>query len=367
MHVLMTADTVGGVWTYTRELVSELIRRGYRVTLVSFGKLPCTYQIAWMQGLSTLDYRPTPFALEWMQDSAADIQHSTKYLQQVIAEVQPDLLHFNQFAYGALKTDLPKVVVAHSDVVSWWVAVRGEQPPKTDWTKWYRDLVYAGLAGADEVIAPSRWMMSNVQTHYVQPARARVVYNGRDPSLFDARSEKHNQVVSVGRVWDEAKQISLLLERAQTVPVLIVGSQKHPDKALGEFTAHSVPEEVTFCGQQSEQDIQRLFATSSIYAACSRYEPFGLAPVEAAMSGCAVIANDTASFRELWGDSAYYFKTDNAESLAAAISTLSQDRALRQQYSQRAYCRAIQNFIAERMVDAYEEVYGGFLAQESAA
>jgi hypothetical protein len=77
MHVLMTADTVGGVWTYTRELVSGLIRRGHRVTLVSLGKLPCTSQIRWMQGLPGLDYRPTPFALEWMQDSAEDIQLSS--------------------------------------------------------------------------------------------------------------------------------------------------------------------------------------------------------------------------------------------------------------------------------------------------
>src|SRR5208282_331116 len=37
MHVLITTDTVGGVWNYTRELVTGLSRRGIRVTLVSFG------------------------------------------------------------------------------------------------------------------------------------------------------------------------------------------------------------------------------------------------------------------------------------------------------------------------------------------
>jgi glycosyltransferase involved in cell wall biosynthesis len=162
-----------------------------------------------MQGLSGLDFRPTPFALEWMQDSAEDIQLSTKYLEELIADVQPDLLHFNQFAYGVIKTCAPKIVVAHSDVVSWWAAVKGEQPSESDWMSWYRETVSEGLAGADEVVAPSRWMMSNVQTYYVQSARGRVVHNGRDPALFDAASEKRNQVISVGRVWDEAKQVSL--------------------------------------------------------------------------------------------------------------------------------------------------------------
>ena len=367
MHVLMTADTVGGVWTYTRELVSGLIRRGHRITLVSLGKLPCTSQIAWMQGLSGLDFRPTPFALEWMQDSAEDIELSTKYLEEVIAEVRPDLLHFNQFAYGAIKTALPKIVVAHSDVVSWWLAVKGEEPPSSDWTRWYRDTVCAGLAGADEVVAPSRWMMENVKTYYVAPRNGRVVYNGRDPALFNGSAEKQNQVLSIGRVWDEAKQVSLLMKHPQAVPVFIVGSKDHPDKTISSCTPENVPEGITFCGQQSEEQVREALARASMYAGCSRYEPFGLALVEAAMSGCALIANDIPSFRELWGDSAYFFRTNDAESLCEAIRTLSSDPVLRNAYAQRAHDQAAKNFNVNRMIDSYEHLYGSLIAQEAAA
>ena len=32
MHVLVTADTMSGSWTYTRELVTGLVTRGVRVT-----------------------------------------------------------------------------------------------------------------------------------------------------------------------------------------------------------------------------------------------------------------------------------------------------------------------------------------------
>jgi glycosyltransferase involved in cell wall biosynthesis len=320
-----------------------------------------------MQGLPGLDYRPTPFALEWMQDSAEDIQLSTKYLEEVINTVKPDLLHFNQFAYGAIQTSLPKVVVAHSDVVSWWVAVKKEEPPVTDWLKWYRNTVSAGIAAADEVIAPSHWMLENINTYYLRPMHARVVYNGRDASLFDAHSEKQDQVVSVGRVWDEAKQVSLLTKRAQALPVLIAGSQEYPDKILSSFRADRVLQGITFCGQQSEQDIRRLFATSSIYAACSCYEPFGLAPVEATMSGCALIANDIPTFRELWGDSAYYFRPNDSESLAEAIRTLAGDRAFLREYSQRAYHHAVEKFSVKRMIDSYAQLYGSLVAQEAAA
>jgi glycogen synthase len=367
MHVLMTADTVGGVWTYTRELVAGLLRRGHRVTLVSFGKLPCTFQITWMQGLSGLDFRPTPLALEWMQDSAEDIRLSTKYLEELIREVEPDLLHFNQYAYGAIKTPLPKIVVAHSDVVSWWMAVKGEEPPLNDWVKWYRDTVNAGLSDADEVVAPSRCMLENVKAHYVAPATASVIYNGRDASLFNGHSKKKDQVVSVGRVWDEAKQVSLLMNKRQAVPVFILGSQDHPDKTLTSFRAEDEPDGVIFGGQQSEQQIREVFARSSIYAGCSRYEPFGLALVEAAMSGCALIANDIPSFRELWGDCAYFFRRNDAESLAEGIRILSSDPELRHEYARRAHDHASENFSADGMVDSYEQLYGSLTVQEAAA
>src|SRR5262249_7374298 len=138
MHVLMTADTVGGVWTYTRELVTGLTRRGYQVTLVSFGKLPSPQQIRWIEGLSSFRFRPTDYRLEWMQGAERDIEASRAFLAELIAELKPDLLHFNQYAYGSMPTDVPRVVVAHSDVVSWWVAVHGEETREDSWMSWYR-------------------------------------------------------------------------------------------------------------------------------------------------------------------------------------------------------------------------------------
>jgi glycosyltransferase involved in cell wall biosynthesis len=113
--------------------------------------------------------------------------------------------------------------------------------------------------------------------------------------------------------------------------------------------------------------LREVFARSSIYAGCSRYEPFGLALVEAAMSGCALIVNDIPSFRELWGDSVYFFRTNEAESLAEAIRALSSDQVLLNDYAQRAHDHAVKNFNAQRMVDSYEQLYSSLAAQEAAA
>ena len=54
-------------------------------------------------------------------------------------------------------------------------------------------------------------------------------------------------------------------------------------------------------GPLAEEDLLALFQESAIYLCTSRYEPFGLAPLEAALCGCAVVANDIESLREVWG------------------------------------------------------------------
>jgi len=367
MHVLITADTVGGVWTYTRELVTGLVGRGHRVTLISFGKVPSPAQTAWMTGLDRLDYRPTDFRLEWMQDAQEDIESSMQFVDAVIREVRPNLLHFSQYAYGALSLDIPRVVVAHSDVVSWWVAVHNEEPPDTEWARWYRETVTHGLAGADLVVAPSQWMLEQLCQYYERPADTRVVHNGRSADLFDPQRDKENFVLAAGRVWDQGKQVSLLLEREQRLPVCIAGSQEHPDRVIGGYTECGARPGVHFCGPQTEAQMRELYARASAYAATSCYEPFGLAPVEAALSRCALIANDLPVFHELWGDSAYYFKKNDAEALSQAIASLASKPGVCREYANRAYERALAEFRTDRMIDQYERLYAQLVPQEVAA
>ena len=365
MHVLVTADTVGGVWTYTRELVCGLIGRGHRVTLVSFGKLPNNAQTAWMQGKS-LAYQPTEFPLEWMQNSEAGIIQSEKYLERLIAEVKPDLLHLSQFCYGSLAVGIPKIVVAHSDVRSWWRSVHEESPPQNPWLNWYTSLVSQSLLGADVVVAPSQWMLDAVRDNYaISPRRTQVIHNGRDPDLFKSADPKTNRVLAAGRIWDEAKQINLLMEHTQAVPVKIAGSATHPGSGRAFVITSNT--NVTFCGEQDEAGLRSLYSASAMYAATSRYEPFGLAPLEAALSGCALIANDIPTFHELWGDAAFYFKHNDADSLADAIRALSENPALRVEYGHRARRQARQHFTSTRMVAEYEEIYSSLTARSAAA
>jgi len=355
MHVLITSDTVGGVWTYTQELVTGLAQRGHRVTLVSFGKLPNPHQTAWMQALTNVDYRPTEYRLEWMETAERDIEESHHYLEMLVREVQPDVLHFSQYCYGDIDVDVPRIVVAHSDVVSWWVGVHGKEPDDSPWIRRYRDHVKSGLRAADLVVAPSEWTLDAVARHYVVPRAKAVIYNGRNPEAFDPGQGKQDLVLSVGRIWDEAKFISLLLETEQVSPIRVVGWEQEPGREKKALPA--CPKNVELLGPKSQTELRELFASASVYAATSQYEPFGLSPLEAALSGCALVMNDIPVFHELWGDSALFFRRNDPGSLAALIEELKYGPGLREQYGARAFRTACQRFTSSRMVAEYESAY----------
>jgi glycosyltransferase involved in cell wall biosynthesis len=259
------------------------------------------------------------------------------------------------------------VLVAHSDVLTWWNGVHESDPPSTPWLTWYTKLVRRGLECADAVVAPSQWMLDTLQQHYNLPKRGYVIFNGRSVQLFRPSRSKTDCVLSVGRVWDEAKQMTLLLARDHCVPVGIAGSIEHPDKSRASWLRLQSHGNFKFWGEQNESELRVLYSGASTYAATSRYEPFGLAPVEAALSRCALIANDIPVFHELWGDSALYFKQNDADSLAEAIRILSGNAALRELFADRAYECARERYDASRMVAEYEQLYGRLCGKGASA
>ena len=379
MHVLVTADTLSGAWTYTRELVTGLVTRGVRVTLVSFGEIPLPSQTAWMDTLHGLDYRPTAFRLEWMHEVEKDLPESTSFLVALVRELKPNVLHLNQFCYGNLPVDVPRVVMAHGDLVTWTQAVEGYTPRPTRWLQWYRETVVRGIIAADAVVAPSRWMLDTLRQSYsgshsgfhLRLRREEVIYPGSNPIFFNPFVGKEDSVLTVGRLIDAGKQVFLLTQHAHPVSVCIVGAEQTvpmPSIPIRADVKVSIDQTcVAIRGPQTEAQLRALYSRAAIYAATARYEPIGMSALAAALSRCAIVANDIPSFRELWGDDALYFRTNDGGSLAENIRALNADRELCRTYAERAYARARQRFTTKRMVDDYLQLYRSLASPHAAA
>jgi glycosyltransferase involved in cell wall biosynthesis len=190
----------------------------------------------------------------------------------------------------------------------------------------------------------------------MQPEHGAVIYNGRTPSLFDPNQPKEDFTLSVGRVWDAGKQMSLLLASEMPGRVCMVGWQQEPGRESKDNLLKK-RSNIELLGPRSQDELRALFEQAAIYAGPSRYEPFGLAPLEAALSGCALVMNDNPVFHELWGDSALYFRENDSADLARAIEYFRRNPALRNEFARRSHRRACEKFTAQRMVEQYESAY----------
>jgi glycogen synthase len=306
-----------------------------------------------------------------MQEGEQDFADSSAYLSRLVQEIKPDLLHLNHVGYGSLRVSVPRVVVAHGDLIGWWMAVHGHPPKQSRWLDWYTQTVTRGLSDATAVVAPSQWMRDSLRQSYSAPRRDLVIYNGRNPIFFNPYVGKDDSVLAVGRLLDAGKQVSLLTHHVHALPVCIVGTES-PAQASGlpirtDVTLATDVACVALRGAQTEAQLRSLYSRASIFAATSRYEPFGITALEAAFSRCAIVANDIPSFREIWGGDAIYFRSNDASSLAKVIQRLSQEPDLCREYAGRAYQRARERFTSKRMIDEYLQLYFDLLRSKAIA
>ncbi len=354
MRILLTTDPIGGVWTFTKELSTGLLRRGHSVALVSFGRALSREQTGWCRNQARLYGRAFRFdcsavPLEWMRSNHATYLDAEPLLRRVADSFAPDVLHTSQFCFGRIPLTVPRIVTAHSDVLSWTAACRTPHTHPADWLSRYRSLVQEGLDAADAVAAPTRWMLHALAEHFALPSPTRVIANGRTLTPLTLPPPRQLQAVSVGRLWDQAKNLSLLTAIEPPMRLLVAGEREHEHSA-----APAQLGQTTLLGLLTEAELLTLFHASSIYLAPSIYEPFGLAPLEAALCGCAVLANDLPSLREVWGEAALYFTDSN--SLAAILRHLAASPEALARAQQAAHRRAL-HLSAARMTDAYLDLY----------
>jgi glycogen synthase len=348
--ILMTADPIGGVWSYVLELARGLSRYGVEVALATMGQPLSEQQRLEVAEEENVTVHESTFRLEWMNDPWDDVQQSGEWLLSLEEKFKPDLIHLNGYVHAALPWKAPCLIVAHSCMASWWQAVRREELPKG--LEPYRSCVAKGLAAADLVVAPTAAMLQSIQNLYLPLKKCRVIYNARSRTRF-MPGRKREFILSVGRLWDDAKNIGALARNAYDIPwpVYIAGEQKHPGGGTASF------EGVNRLGFLPPEDLAPWYAAASIYALPARYEPFGLTILEAALSGCALVLGDIPTLRELWDGAAVFVPPDDNLVLQQELAALCRDRERRVALAEKALARS-HSFTADKMTAEYVNAYG---------
>jgi glycosyltransferase involved in cell wall biosynthesis len=355
----MTADAVGGVWTYALDLATGLAAHGAETVLVLLGPSANAAQRAAAAAVPGLKLFDTGLPLEWLAASPAEVTFAGETVAAVAAREAVDLVHLNSPALAAVGCfPVPVIAFCHSCLATWWSVMRGGSMP--DDFAWRSRLVASGYAVADALVAPSAAFAAATAETYRLPQRPRVVHNGR--AAPPGVAGQANLVFTAGRLWDEGKNIATLDRAAACLaaPFLAAGPVRGPNSVC------VTPQHLRLLGQLDEGAMRKILARGPIFATAARYEPFGLAVLEAAQAGCALVLADIPTFRELWDGAALFAPPGEDATFAAAITSLLQDRERRAAFCAASKERA-RRYGRKAMVEGMLTVYAEVLQQRAAA
>ncbi len=349
----MTADAVGGVWQYALDLARDHALHGIETVLAVLGPAPDPAQVADAEKAG-IRLVVTGLPLDWTAPSASAVEEAGWAVARLATETEPDLVHLNAPALAAAALfPAPVVTVAHSCVATWWEANRTEPLPLE--FAWQRDLTRRGYNAADAVTAPTRAFAEATAAAYGLASPPLVVRNGRraaslpplagDPFVFTA-----------GRLWDDGKNLATLDRAAArlSLPVLAAGPLDGPNGARVAL------DRIRALGRLDDRAVAERLAARPIFASLARYEPFGLAVLEAAQAGCPLVLSDISTFRELWDGAAAFVPADDDAAAAAAIEALARDPDARARLGDAARDRA-SRYTVEAMGRDLRAVYRSLL------
>jgi mannosyltransferase len=155
-----------------------------------------------------------------------------------------------------------------------------------------------------------------------------------------------------------------LLPKCAGAIALIAGLNKPEDadylaEMKGKVTAAKLEDRIIFLGEVPMARMPGFYQALSLFVASPRHEEFGLTPIEAMATGCAVVATRTGAFADmvLPGETGELVPVDDAEALGAAIVLYLDDPARMTLHGREARERVVAHFQIENEASRVGKVY----------
>jgi glycosyltransferase involved in cell wall biosynthesis len=365
IRLVMTTDAVGGVWQYALDLAQGLRAYEITTTLCNLGPAPGPDQQAAARRIPGLELLCLDLPLDWTARTPGLVLEAGASVAAAARLRGSEIVHLNSPALAAgYPFPAPVVAVCHSCVATWWQAVRSGPLPRE--FAWRKELVRRGLQKADARVAPTTAFSGCLKRTYDLQSSPAVIHNGRRPRLREAATGRPDSgpgtfAFTAGRLWDEGKNVRAIDRAAArlSLPVFAAGPLEGPNGACIRLR------HLKLLGQLSDGQVTDWLAATPIFVSTARYEPFGLAVLEAAEAGCPLVLSDIPSFRELWGGAAEFVDPGSVSSIAGALDRVSGDASLRAQLGAAARRRS-RRYTPEVMAAKVHRLYGSLLSRNAA-
>lgn len=299
---------------------------------------------------------PTPF--DGRNENLAKVWFEQISLGQVCRKLRADLVHVPYFG-SPRYLRVPTVVTVHDLIPLLVPGNRGGRAVQT-----YMRLAASSARQATTIIADSQHTKDDIVQHLSIPAERIVVTHlaaaptltPQPPAAIEATLERfrlddpyvfyiggfqaHKNVALAIRAFARARR-----SLGRRVVLAIAGrlptsqSPLFPDihKVILE---EQIAADVALLGPVSEAEKAALMSGCQAFVYPSRYEGFGLPPLEAMQCGAPTLASATTSVGEVVGDGGVQLPPDDPEAWSSALTRVLSDEAWRSQLSAQGLQRA---------------------------
>jgi glycosyltransferase involved in cell wall biosynthesis len=300
-----------------------------------------------------------------------------------------DIIHDNQgLGYGLLlmkKLDIPVIATIHHPLpIDRQADLEQANGFRQRWRirRFYSFIRMQAFVARrlDRVITVSQSSAKDTRRFFKVPAnRLRVVYNGIDTEIYsinEEASQNRDGLIIVANTDDRKKGVLYLLQALQMLRedgiklTIVDDAERHssyiedvgplPSYGLKLVKNLNLDGMVHFTGRLTHKELAQHYSVAQMAVVPSLYEGFGIPAAEAMACGTPVIATTGGALPEVVGDAGILVPPRSADTLAAAIKQLLNDKEAQRQMSEAGRKRVREKFnweqAARRTLEVYQEV-----------
>jgi glycosyltransferase involved in cell wall biosynthesis len=223
----------------------------------------------------------------------------------------------------------------------------------------------------DHVVTSSQASSADIQRLLGYSAgRVTVVYPGVDLRKFHPAPPTPTSdppyVLGIAAA-DPTKNIETLIHAFARIPsslreghrLIIAGDIRRRPELIQQTEELGVRPQTVFTGIVADDQLIKLYQQATIFVFPSRYEGFGLPPLEAMACGCPVISSNASSLPEVVGSAGLLRDPSDVDGFAADMTLLLGNELRRQELREQGLVRAAQfswDRTAKELVALYEKV-----------
>lgn len=217
--------------------------------------------------------------------------------------------------------------------------------------KKYRKNMQKSIDRSDIIFTISKYSKMKILENFSVDVNPEVIYLASTLENHFLKSTKEfnfEYFLYVGG-YDQRKGIELLLknfiklhnEKKLKSKLILTGSKHYFSTSFKDLLDEGTNLGIVIeKGYVSESDLFQLYSNSVALVYPSKYEGFGLPPLEAMSAGCPVITTKKTSIPEVCGDAVYYVDVDNELDFSKGLIALENDCILRNELIKKGQIQA---------------------------